>query len=424
MRARFRSRSEGEDAAGGEAEEDGEDGVGEGCWSLTAAVYDSGSIFAVVAILQRLHLTGVMTELLISGAGVAGSTLAYWLARHGLRPTAVERAQGMRSSGNPVDVRGPAVPVVEAMGIAEHLREAATATTSINLVGADGRTIARTRTPSARGRRTEVEIPRSDLASILYEAARADAEFIFDDTITTLRQDGDGVEVEFDRAAPRRFDLVVGADGLHSTVRRLAFGPEQAYLHHLGLYVSTLALGRPAERADEIALFNTPGRLASIHPARGSALAAFIFRGPRIPDLDYRDTARHRQIVLDAYAGLGWRVPELLEALEGTDEFYFDAVSAVRLPSWSRGRVTLVGDAASCVSLLGDGSSLAIAGAHTLADALGGHRDVGDALSDYERRHRKLVAPKQRNVRAASAFLVPKTRLGLRVRNLTATVLP
>lgn len=134
--------------------------------------------------------------------------------------------------------------------------------------------------------------------------------------------------------------LVVGADGLHSTVRRLAFGPEHDFLHHLGLYVATLSLGRPADRADEVVLFNTPGQLASIHPARGTALAAFIFRGPAISDLDYRDTARQRQIVLDAYAGLGWQVPQLLDALCKTDEFYFDAVSAVRLPSWTRGRIT------------------------------------------------------------------------------------
>ncbi|WP_034271893.1 FAD-dependent monooxygenase [Actinospica robiniae] len=365
-----------------------------------------------------------MTDVLISGAGIAGSTLAYWLARNGLRPTVVERAQGMRSSGNPVDVRGPAVPVVEAMGLADRLREAATATTSIGLVDADGRPIARMRTPAARGRRSEVEVPRSDLAAILYKAASSDAEFLFDDTITSLRPDGDGVEVEFDRAAPRRFDLVVGADGLHSTVRRLAFGAEAAYLHHLGLYVATLALGRPAERGDEVVLFNAPGRLASIHPARGSALAAFIFRGPPIADFDYRDTARHRQIALEAYAGLGWQVPALLDALRTTDDFYFDAVSAVRVPSWSRGRITLVGDAASCVSLLGDGSSLAIAGARTLADALAGHHDVADALRDYERRHRKLVAPKQRNVRMAAGFLVPKTRLGVGTRNLAARVLP
>ena len=364
-----------------------------------------------------------MTDVLISGAGIAGSTLAYWLARHGLRPTVVERAQGMRSSGHPVDVRGPAVPVAEAMGIMPLLRQAATATTAMSLVGASGHEVARARTPAAKGRRTEVEVPRSDLASILYEAARPEAEFLFDDTITSLRQDGDGIDVTFDRAAARRFDLVVGADGLHSTVRRLAFGPERDFLHHLGLYVATLSLGRPADRPDEVVLFNTPGRLASIHPARGTALAAFIFRAPAIPDLDYRDTARQRQIVLDAYAELGWQVPQLLDALRKTDEFYFDAVSAARLPSWTRGRITLAGDAASCVSLLGDGSSLAIAGARTLAQALAISPNTADALRDYERRHRKLVAPKQRNVGIGAAMLVPKTRVGVTARNLSAKLL-
>jgi 2-polyprenyl-6-methoxyphenol hydroxylase-like FAD-dependent oxidoreductase len=376
-----------------------------------------------------------VTDVLISGAGVAGSTLAYWLARHGLRPTVVERAQGTRSSGNPVDVRGPAVPVVEAMGLVPRLRAAATATKAVSLVDASGRQLARMRTPAARGRRNEVEIPRSDLASILYEAARSDAEFVFDDTITALAQDGDGVEASFERAAPRRFDLVVGADGLHSTVRRIAFGPEREHIRHLGMYVATLPLGRPAERPEEVVLFNTPGRLTAIHPNRGEAGAAFIFRGPAIPDLDYRDTARQRQIVLDAYAGAGWQVPQLLDALRAAQEFYFDAVSAIRLDSWSRGRVTLVGDAASCVSLLGDGSSLAIAGARTLADtvaeamaaATAGSRDAWDAagaLSEYERRHRRLVAPKQRNVGTGAAMLVPRTRFGLGARNLAAKAMP
>jgi 2-polyprenyl-6-methoxyphenol hydroxylase-like FAD-dependent oxidoreductase len=375
-----------------------------------------------------------MTDVLISGAGIAGSTLAYWLARTGLNPTVVERSQGLRSSGNPVDVRGPAVPVVEAMGVMPALRQAATATATMSLLAPSGRPAARLATPAARGRRDEVEIPRADLAAVLYEAARPHAEFMFDDTITALHPDGDGVDVVFDRAAPRRFDLVVGADGLHSTVRRLAFGPERDHVHHLGLYVATLPLGRPADRPDEIVLYNTPGRLASIHPARGSALAAFIFRGPALADAgagagagagaDGRDLDRSRRVVLDAYAGAGWEVPRLLDALREADDFYFDAVSAVRLDTWTRGRVSLVGDAASCVSLLGDGSSLAISAAHTLADSLANHRDVAVALRAYEHRHRKLVAPKQRTVGVAAGWLVPKTRLGIAARNLSAKAMP
>jgi 2-polyprenyl-6-methoxyphenol hydroxylase-like FAD-dependent oxidoreductase len=364
-----------------------------------------------------------MSDVLISGAGVAGPTLAYWLARHGFRPTVVERSQGLRSSGNPVDVRGPAMPVAEAMGIVPRLREAATRTTAMSMVNASGRQVARVRMPAAAGTGPEVELARSDLAAVLHQAARDHTEFLFDDTITALRQDSDGVEVTFERAAPRRFDLVVGADGLHSTVRRLAFGPESDYVRHVGLYVATLPLGQPADRPDQVLLFNTPGRLASIHPARGNALAAFIFRGPAIPDLDYRDTAQHKQIVVDAYAGAGWRVPRLLDQVRDAEDLYFDAVSKVQLPTWSHGRITLVGDAASCVSLLGDGSSLAMAAAHTLAEALAADRDHAEAFRRYETQHRTLVEPKQRNIGRAAAMLVPKTRLGVAARNLAARAL-
>lgn len=361
-----------------------------------------------------------MTDILISGAGIAGPTLAFWLAGKGFQPTVIEQSRQPRSSGNPVDVRGPAVPVVEAMGLMPRIREAATGATSMAFVDASGRTRARMRMPSAAGAGPEVEVPRSDLAAILHEAARPGAEFVFDDTITAIAQDDAGVQVEFARAAPRRFDLVIGADGLHSAVRRLAFGPESGYLHHAGLYVATTPLGRAAERPGEVVIFNTPGRLASIHPARGNAIAAFIYRGPRIPDLDQRDTARHRQLLHDAFAGAGWRVPELLERVRETDDLYFDAVSKVVMPTWSTGRVGLLGDAASCVSLLGDGSSLAIAGARTLAECLAGHPDHTEALRAFERTHRRLVEPKQRNVGAAAAMLVPKSRLGLAARTIAA----
>ena len=351
-------------------------------------------------------------SVLISGAGVAGPTLAYWLARHGFRPTVVERSQGLRSSGNPVDVRGPALPVAEQMGIMKDLRAAATKATAMSVVNGDGREVARVKI-----RAGEVELPRGDLAAVLYQAVRDDAEFLFDDTIVTLRQDEHGVDVTFDRAEPRRFDLVVGADGLHSMVRRLAFGPEREFVRHMGVYVATMPVGGPT--SNDILMYNTPGRLVSIHPSRSEALAAFIFRGAAIADFDYRDTEQHKRIVTEAYANVGWRVPELLERLRTTPDLYFDSVSLVRLPSWTRGRIALLGDAASCVSLFGDGSSLAMAGGYTLAAALGadGHTE---AFRRYEAAHRVLVERKQRNVRRAAALLVPRTRFGIAARNLIA----
>ncbi|WP_203978286.1 FAD-dependent monooxygenase [Planotetraspora silvatica] len=364
-------------------------------------------------------------SVLISGGGVAGPTLAYWLARHGFQPTVVERSQGLRSSGNPVDVRGPALPVAEEMGIMPRLRDVATQATTMSVVDASGRQITRVAMPatrSAAGTR-EVELPRGDLAATLYEAARDDAEFLFDDTIVTLRQDEHGVDVTFDRAAPRRFDLVVGADGLHSTVRRLAFGPEPDFVRHMGVYVATMPLGDPVDHPHDVLMYNIPGRLVSIHPSRDHALAAFIFRGPAISGFDHRDTEQHKRIVTKAYAGAGWRVPELLERLQKTEDLYFDSVSQVRLPTWANGRIALLGDAASCVSLFGDGSSLAMAGAHTLAKALAAQTaDHTGAFRRYETEHRTLVDPKQRNIGRAAGLLIPKTRLGIAARNLAARV--
>ena len=365
-------------------------------------------------------------DVLISGAGIAGPTLAYWLAHNGFRPTVVERAQGLRSSGSPVDVRGPAVTVADRMGLISQLQDAGTATQVLTFRNAHDREVGRVNMGALRraaGSR-EVEIPRGDLATILYEAACDDAEFLFDDTITSLTQEGDGVEVTFDRAAPRRFDLVVGADGMHSTTRRLAFGPESSFVRHMGVYIATVSLGGAAESDTEMLMFNTPGSAVAIHPSRGAALAAFMFRDGEIPGFDYRDVAQHRRLLEERFAGAGWRLPALLARVREADDLYFDAVSQVRLPAWSAGRVTLLGDAAACVSLFGDGSSLAMAGAFTLASALASTADVETALRRYEAEHRKVTGPKQRNVSQGAAMLIPATRAGLATRNAATRLWP
>lgn len=361
---------------------------------------------------------------LISGGGIAGTTLAYWLARRGFAPTVVERAADLRSSGSPVDVRGPALDVVEQMGIMPRLRDAATSATRLTFVNGNGRRVGGFNMgalgqDAGRG----VELPRADLASILYEAGRADAEYVFDDSIRALDQEDRGVDVTFERAAPRRFDLVVGADGLHSRVRRLVFGAERDHIRYLGLYVATLPMDAPADNKREILAYNIPGRAVFLHPARGKALAAFMFRRPEVAGFDYRDIQQHKRLLTAAFEGGSWRVPELLHRVRAADDLYLDAVSRVALPNWSTGRVTLLGDAASCVSLFGEGSSLAIAGAATLADALvTSPDDHHTALTRYETDHRNLVTPKQRTMAAASRLLVPATTLGILTRN-TATYL-
>ena len=360
---------------------------------------------------------------LISGAGVAGPTLAYWLTRYGFQPTVVERSAGQRSSGNPVDVRGEAMGVAAQMGVLPRLREVATRVSGLAFVTASGRRIGQV--PAGKPDGAEVEVPRAELAAILYEAAREQAEFVFDDSITALHPDADGVDVTFAKGTPRRFDLVVGADGLHSAVRRMVFGPESAYVRHLGMYVATLQLGYRAADPGTVLMYNMPGRSASVHPVNGNAMAAFIFRGAAIPGLDNRDTAACKQIVLDAYRGGGWEVPGLLDRVRAADDLYFDSVSRVRLPAWSQGRVALLGDAASCMSLFGNGSSLAITGAATLARALDATPDDhATAFRAYEAEHRVRVRPTQRGRLIAGALLVPATRAGITARDLVVRLLP
>ncbi|MEV0426611.1 FAD-dependent monooxygenase [Micromonospora sp. NPDC050495] len=354
---------------------------------------------------------------LISGAGVAGPTVAYWLARNGFTPTIVERAAGQRSSGNPVDVRGPAFPIAETMGLLPRLRAAATTTAGLAFVNAQGRR--KSRVDLSVSRATEVEIPRADLAAIITDAVAEIAELVYGDSISGLTQDGSGVDATFERGAPRRFDLVIGADGQHSTVRRLAWGPETDFVRHRGLHVATLPVERELNPTNDVLLYGMPGRLASVHPVRGDgAIAAFIWRGRPVPGYDHRDTAQHKRIVEQAYAGGGWIVPELIERVRDAGDLYYDAVSQVSLDTWSRGRIGLLGDAASSVSLFGEGSSLAMAGAYTLARTLAEHRhDLGRGLKAYEYEHRKLVAPRQNGFARAATLLVPATRFGVALRD-------
>ncbi|MFD8016178.1 FAD-dependent monooxygenase [Streptomyces sp. NPDC059762] len=263
------------------------------------------------------------------------------------------------------------------------------------------------------------------MARILMEASSDSAEILFGDTITALHQDAHGVDVTFEKAAPRRFDLVVGADGLHSTTRRLAFGPEERFVEHMGLYVATLPLNAPADSPTDVVIHNAPGRMASIHPVHGQALAALIFRHPGIPDFRPRDLDQHKEALADTYRDDGWRVPELLDRARATDDLWFDSVSRVRIDRWSDGRITLLGDAASSVSLFGDGSTLAMAGARTLADELAATpTDHRSALARYEARHRTLVDPRQNNVASAAALMVPATSAGIALRNTASRLWP
>lgn len=195
---------------------------------------------------------------------------------------------------------------------------------------------------ATRSQDRELEVPRADLSAALVDAARAEADFRFDDTIIGLHADGHEVDVTFERASPDRFDLVVGADGLHSKVRRIVFGPEADYVTHLGIYVATVRLEEPIEPADTVLMYNEAGAAAALHPGTDRPIAAFLFRSSA--QVHPHDAAAARRLMTAVYGDAGWRAPELLGDYLAATDTYFDSVSRVRLPSWSNGLITLLGD--------------------------------------------------------------------------------
>lgn len=353
-------------------------------------------------------------RVLISGAGIAGATAASLLARAGHRVSVVERDQGVRSSGNPVDVRGRAYDVARLLGLIPRLQQASTRVRELAIVDSAGRRVAGMATKKSPER--ELEVPRADLCAVLIDAARSDVDFRFNDVITDLDSDHRRVNVTFDRAADETFDLMIGADGLHSNVRRLAFGPDADFVRNLGMYIATVRIDGRQDDEQAVVMYNEPGTALALHPGTGHPVAAFMFRSRA--RVDPRDSLAATSLLEQRYASGGWRTGEFLAAYRAADDTYFDAISRVRVPRWSRGRATLLGDAASCVSLFGDGSSAAMSGAMALARALDDSpRGVTAALTGYERIHRARAGRGQRAAAPSSHLLIPASRAGINLRN-------
>jgi 2-polyprenyl-6-methoxyphenol hydroxylase-like FAD-dependent oxidoreductase len=348
---------------------------------------------------------------------VAGPTLAYWLHRHGFRPTVVERTEALRRGwgGHAVDLFGPAVDVAQRMGVLPRILQARTRTEQISFVrpGSTPVDVDFTRLVAGISDR-HVEIMRGELAAILHDATRHDVEYMFGESIRGIVQDEGGVEVTFDKGAARRFDLVVGADGLHSTIRRLTFGDESLFRRYIGGYLAVYTVPNDLQLQGRMLIQLTPGRLAATYPVRqtGQARAAFLFRRRREFDYDHRDFDHQRRLLQEVYAGAGWEVPRLLAHLDDADDFYFDSISQVVMDHWSDRRITLVGDAAySPGPAVGGGTSVAVIGAYLLADALrhsGG--DPTQAFDRYEQSMRELVARSRQVGPTVMRTLIPATR--------------
>ncbi|WP_084957064.1 FAD-dependent monooxygenase [Thermoactinospora rubra] len=345
-------------------------------------------------------------DILISGASVAGPALAYWLNRNGHRTTIVERAPALREGGHSVDFRGHAhLGVLRKMGILEEVERNSTRMGAMSYVNSEGRPIARMPADLFAG---DIEIQRGDLAKILYNLTKDRTEYVFGDSIASLTQDANGVAVTFERTPTRRFDLVIGADGVHSKVRSLAFGPEERFVTGLGLNCAVFTTRNHLGLEYTGHLYMTPRRLAGLYTTRHNTEAKAMFYFPAVA-YDRHDTGQQKKIIAEQYAGGGWILDRLIEDLWEADDLYFDAVCQVRMDSWSNGRVALLGDAAWCASpLSGMGTGLAMVGAYVLAGELG--RGVDGAFERYEAAMRDYVRGCQKSGEGVAQWMVPSSK--------------
>jgi 2-polyprenyl-6-methoxyphenol hydroxylase-like FAD-dependent oxidoreductase len=372
------------------------------------------------------------TTILISGASIAGPALAYWLTRYGFTPTVVERAPQLREGGYPVDVRGEAVQVARHMGIWSRLQSDKTDPKELVFVDERNQRISCVNMqPLGKASDLDpfrVEVMRGDLAEALYDITKDEVEYCFGDSIQALQQDEAGVDVTFERGGSRRFDFVVGADGLHSIVRTLVFGDEAQFERYCGYQVGVfttddyLGLDEASVR-----MYNVPEKVVALRNSRRNheLVAFFLFKQPTKLHYDHRDLAQQKRLLAEMFGDRGWEVPSLLAKLQTAPDLYFDAVSQIRMETWSRGRAVLVGDATYCPALpSGQGSSLALTGAYILAGEL--HAALGDhhkAFHQYERAFRPVVSKRQKRVEVGASLLVPGSRSGLWVRNHVAPLL-
>ncbi|HEX5113345.1 MAG TPA: FAD-dependent monooxygenase [Saprospiraceae bacterium] len=363
-------------------------------------------------------------DILISGAGIAGVTLAYWLKKFGFNPTIVERAPKLREGGYAIDFWGAGYDVAERMDILPDLNRADLQIPEVTVVNEKGKRKCGINYPKLKklmnGR--AFTLLRSDLSKIIYQHLEKDVEVIFGDSITTIDQQPTHVKVTFRSGMIREFHLVIGADGLHSIVRELVFGHESKFEKFFGYYTSSYTIADSMVDQNAFLMYNTPRKQAAIYSTDESKTTTtfFIFSSPQKMNYSHHDVEAQKQILRNEFESAGWICPELLAKLETTPDFYFDVVSQVQMSRWSKERVTLVGDACDCPSLLsGQGSTLAMTGAYVLAGELKeANGDYKTAFERYETKFKPFIEDKQKTAQRFSKSFVPKSKLGIWIRDL------
>lgn len=367
-------------------------------------------------------------KVLIVGAGIAGLTLALCLRRNGHEARIVEQAPELRDAGYMIDFFGSGYDAAERMGLLDDLAGIHYQIPRLAFVAADGRERFSIAYPRLRRRLFDdrhFNFMRGELERLLHDNLPRDVPIRFGTTVEAVRQDGERVSAQVSDGSLETVDLVAGADGVHSKVRRLVFGGPERFERFLGYHTAAAIIDDPPAGApgDAFSILTEPGRQVGIYPIRGGRMASFFVHAAD-RRLDDRSTAAARQILRAEYGDLNWLVPELLRRCDRAPEIYLDEVSQTELPYWSRGGVVLLGDACQCVSLLaGQGASMAMAGAYVLAEELTAARDdVATALARYELRLRPSIETKQQAGRRIARWFVPDSRMRRLIRDAVLRV--
>ena len=362
-------------------------------------------------------------NVLISGASIAGPALAFWLTRYGIKVTVVERASSLRGGGYPIDIRGTALDAVERMGLYEQMRAKHVDTQHLTFVDEHGEVIAKLNPEALTGgvKGKDVEIRRGDIGTILYAVTQDKVNYKFNDSIASLNEYADGVTVTFVSGDSGVYDIVIGADGLHSHTRSLIFGHESQFEKYIGNCFAGFTIPNTFGLDRGALSYTMVGKSATLYAAKHSdRVHAFLsFRYPHSPFQKRISEEDKRDLTANEFKGINdWIVPQMVEEMRRADDLFFDSVSQIYMPTWSRGRIVLAGDAAHATSFAsGQGSSMALVGAYILAGELATKADYSTAFAEYERIARPFVEMNQALVKVGTSLLQPNTPEELKARN-------